>query len=331
MSYRARLAVVFAGILVSGLAADGPLWAQGRMDGRFNKGRVPQVQLPELRLDGTVEEIRPGLLQILSNQGQPWMVRVLPNATVRVTGKATADLLGPGQAVGFIAEVDVRKSRVEQPVSKLIVFTPSPDWPLGASENSGTGASIFDKPKEKEKKGPPAAGFGPGAQGPGMDPGFGADAGPGPGAFGGDTRPGGRRSRSGPAGAGAKVAAPTQSLEIRGQITSFKNGKATLHVPNAPFRSALKIEIAENAEVEVDLSAPAALALAQKGDKVHARVQQIGERAGQATEIEVTLTQAVNSGQPAKRAPAKAERPPRAKRAAEPGDAPPGKEAKDEG
>jgi hypothetical protein len=114
-------------------------------------------------------------------------------------------------------------------------------------------------------------------------------------------------------------------------MASFKNGKATLHVPNAPFRGALKIEIAEGAEIDVHLSTPAAVTLAQKGDKVSARGQQfLGEQAGQASELEITLGQTLGAAHAKKRpAPAsKAERTGRSKRGAEPEEKAPAEEPK---
>jgi len=325
MSCRARLAVVVGGAIVLwGAASAEFLLAQGR----FGPGRIPQPRLPDLRIDGTVEAVRPGLLQVVSSTGQAWLLRVAPDAKTQITGKATPDFLGPGQCIAFVADVDVKRSRVEQPVSKITVFNPSLDQPLGAGPDQGLGGIIFGE-KGKEKKGErgrpplgPGAGLGPGAPGQGFGPGAGAGFGGGAdlGAAGGgsDARGAGRRSRSGSSsGPGGKAAPATQSLEVRGQITTNKAGKVTLHVPNAPFKSALKIEIADSAEIDVQLSSLAALTLAQKGDKVRAHGLQLGEAMGQAREIEITLGQTLGAGQAKKRLVAKTERTPRTKKAPE--------------
>ena len=112
--------------------------------------------------------------------------------------------------------------------------------------------------------------------------------------------------------------AQTWLLRILPQARIQILGKATLQVPNAPFRGALKIEIAEGAEIDVDLSSPAAVSLAQKGDKVRARGQQLGEQAGQVNDLEITLSQTLGAAQAKKRPAPKAERTGRSKRAAEP-------------
>ena len=243
MSCRWRV-VVLGGILAAWTAAGGmSVWGQGRLA----PGRFPQPKLPDLRLDGTVDDLRPGLLQVQSNAGQPWLLRIAPDARVRVTGKATADFLGPEQCIAFIADVDLRRSRVEEPVSKLMVFNPSPEWPLGAFQDQGPGSSIFEKGTQKKGEGAKpgvgpgfgAPGFGPGQQGPAVGPGFGAGADAG--AFGGgDARTGGRRSKSAAAGPGGKDAPATQSFEVRGQITSFKGGKLNLRVPNTALQRSLE-------------------------------------------------------------------------------------------
>lgn len=320
----ARLAKVVGGALaVWATAAVVLVSAQGRLEGRLGKGAMAQPRLPDLPIDGTVEDVRPGLLQVLSNSGQSWVLRILPQARIQITGKATPDFLGPGQCIAFVADVEVRRARVEQPVSKLVLFNPSPDRPLGAAEDQGMGLSLFAEKggENKAQRGKPPFGaaprFGPGpAFGPGLEE--------GPALGSKEPRAGSRRARSGPVGPGGRAAPATQSLEVRGQITSFKGGKATLHVPNAPFRGALKIEIAEDAEIDVQLSSLAAVALAQKGDKVHARGQQLGERAGQVSDLEITLSETLGAGQAKKRPASKAERPGGSKRAAQPAEKAPG-------
>ena len=149
MSSRSRLAVVVVGAIVLwGAASAEFLLAQGR----FGPGRMAQPKLPDLHVDGTVEAVRPGLLQVVSSTGQTWVLRVAPDAKIQITGKATPDFLGPGQCIAFVADVDVKRSRVEQPVSKITVFNPSLDHPLGAGPDQGLGGSFFGE-TGKEKKG----------------------------------------------------------------------------------------------------------------------------------------------------------------------------------
>ena len=87
--------------------------------------------------------------------------------------------------------------------------------------------------------------------------------------------------------------------------------------PTPPFKGPLKIEIAENAEIDLDLSVPSAITLAQKGDKVQTHGQQTGERMGLARNIEITLAQPASAGYSKKRPAGKTDRTARPKQPAE--------------
>ena len=95
-------AVVLGGIVVA-VAAVGAMavWGQGRVG-----PRLPQPKLPDFSVEGSIDDLRPGQIEILSSSGQPWLVRVLPNTTVHVTGKAAADFLGPDECIAFQANVE---------------------------------------------------------------------------------------------------------------------------------------------------------------------------------------------------------------------------------
>ncbi len=322
MGSRRRLAVILgcAGALWLGMGA-GALWAQRRV----GRGEAPpQPRLPELTVQGTVEDVRPGFLKVATNAGQTWVLRVLPNAKVQVTGKATREFLSAGQYIRFVAEVDTRRARVEQPVSKLTIFTPNLEVQPGAFPETGLGGGFGEKADGEKKAGErkkPA--FGQSA-GLGAGLGFGLGAGPAP-AF--APGPGGGRKGGpggGPAGKGAVPA--NQTFEVRGQISSIKAARVTLHVPNQHFKSALKIEIAEDADIDVELAGPNSIAVVQKGDKVQGKGSQLSENTGGLLEVEIALGEPLGSGQAKRKPPAKTERTTRSKRsgdAAEPAERPP--------
>ncbi len=247
--------------------------------------------LPDLSLEGSVDDLRSGVFQVLSNNGQQWLVRTLPNTTVRVTGKATVDFLASNECIAFLADVDVKRSRIEDPVSRLLVYTPDPQWPLRAS-NAGPGKRHLREGVAEEGRSGQARRHA-------------GDARPRrrrSGGFCADTPPAGRKSKSAP----AAVAPATQSLEVRGEITASKAGKLTVRVPTTTFKGPLKIDVADDAEIQLDLSGANAISLAQKGDTIKVRGQQLGERMGQAREIEITLAQPATAGTSKKRPAAKA-------------------------
>jgi len=261
------------------------LVAQGR------RGReLPRMDLPQLEARGTVEAmVAPNVIRILSDSNQAWFLRVSPQTRIEITGKAKPDMLSPGQNVKFVAKVNPKFGRVEEPVDKVTLFAPSVLDPLGAlpEEEAVAAAAAFAAAK-REGAGPaPKIGLQPGfgahaelGHAPGMaagaHPGFGARHGPGAGKAGGKTR-----------------AAASDSFEIKGRISSIKAGKVTLSVPNPYFKSTLRFDLAEEVDVSVQMEGTAAQCplIARQGDKVEARGRQVAENGGDVSEIKITLTE----------------------------------------
>ena len=294
--------------LVTGASAS-LAWSQGP----FRRG-VPQqpAKLPDLQISGTIEDLRLVAVKVKSDAGQTWVLHFTPDARIRLTGKATADFLAAGQSVEVIVEVDKRRGTVSQPVSRLTVFTPTPRRPLGAVPDQGFGLPGAGTDKEAKGGDAPKTPF---VAGPGRAPALGPETTFGSGL--GSSR-GGRRA--GPAPGAKNAPAASQTLEVRGQITTIKNGKLSLHAPSPYFKSPLKLEIAEAAQIDVDLIGRDACLSAQRGDKIIARGQQLGENVGRVAEVEITLVEPLGGGQVAKKPVAKGDRPPRGTRAAPKGD-----------
>lgn len=298
------------------LCCAGVFWAAGLVgwlgaQGRFRKMPAVEPRLPELQLEGTVEDVGPGVLRVRSQAGQTWVLRLIPDAIVQVTGKATAEFLSAGQCIALIADVDTRRNRIEAPVTRLTIFNPDPERPLGAAPSQGFGGVLEGGSGQGKKRGEgmkvPFGPMGPFGPGPGLGPGMGPGLGPAEGSQPGWEPParGARRGSSGST-AGGKGGPLVQRLEVRGRISSIKAGKVALHVPS--FKSTLKLEIAKEAEIDVDLTSPSAVGLAQKGDRILARGRQVGEHAGQVNEVEITLSQPLGAGPAGKRGPAARER-----------------------
>jgi len=283
-----------------------------RGQARFPRGMpLPQAKPAEFQDSGTIEDLGLGWLVMKSDGDQLRLVQFTPNTRVQVSGKATAEFLGTGQWISFVAEVDKRRGMVVEKVSRLTIFTPTAKKQPGAYPDQGfgmpSGPGFGGEGKQRDAaKGP----FGGGAErGPG---GFGPEPGSGGG------RGGGRKAAAGAIG-GKTLTSATQSFEVRGQITAIKNGRMTLRVPTEYFKPSLKVELADEPDIDLELVGLDRLGLAQKGDKVSVRGQQLGEKA-LAAEIEVTVVEPLGAGQAKKKPVAKGER---AGRSSRRGDAPP--------
>jgi len=222
---------------------------------------------------GTIEAVAPGLIQIKSIAGELWLVRLTRETTVQVTGEAKADVVTVGSFVSFVADVDKRRSQVQEKVDKLTLFTPSPERQFGAFPDQG---------------------------------GLGADAGSGP--FGADPFGGKPRVAQQPR-ADKDTGPPVERFEITGRISGIKkNGKIFVYAPNTYFKPAVEFELAEDPEIQLDLSGLTMYTLAKPGDKVQARGRQVGQNMVQATDLTIELAEPYTTVQPKKKPPRKATR-----------------------
>jgi hypothetical protein len=227
--------------------------------------------LPQLLTSGTIEAVVPGYIKVNSGANQVWILQVLPNARCAVTGKATPDALAPGFFIRFVGEVN-KRGAVEQKVGKLTIFTPSQFRQPGAEPDSGLGTTTFGPRPGEERRAEE-----------GQRPAFGAGAGAE-----GKNAPGTRKLGSQP-GAAGKSAGP-QVFDVRGQIVGVSNSRLNLQVPNAYFRPSLRVEVAEDAEIDVELDDAMAYTLARKGDKVRIQGRQGMGNRGFAEEVDIILS-----------------------------------------
>jgi len=291
-----RLLPLGIALTLSSLALGEPAWCQVRFP---RGGGIPQAKPADFQASGTIEDLLPGRLVMKSDGDQLQFVQFTPNTRVRVSGKATAEFLSTGQWVSFMGEVDKRRGAVVEKLSRLTIFTPTAKRQPGAYPDQGFGMPSGTKFGGEGKERDPAKGpFGGGAErGPGgfaPDPGFGTGRGTG-------------RKTSGSLSGAKTLAAASQSFEIRGHITAIKNSRMTLRVPTEYFKPSLKVELADEPDIDLELVGLDCLRWAQKGDKVTVRGQRLGEKA-LATEIEVSLVGPLGAAQAKKKAVAKGER-----------------------
>ncbi len=88
---------------------------------------------PPITVTGTVQQVAPGGVSVLSPANETWLVQIAPDARVEVTGTAEPELLGAGLFVRLMAMVD-KRGRVADPVRQLtlIDLAESPGRRLGA-------------------------------------------------------------------------------------------------------------------------------------------------------------------------------------------------------
>jgi len=300
MSARSRLPILVACSVIVGAVCLESVFGQvpgvpgvpgvggigGRSGGRNRSQRQQPQQtmqqqlqnLPGLQTTGTVDAVVPGYIRVLTAQNQLIVLQVLPTAKCQLTGNAKPDALAPGFYVRFLAEVNKRKGTVDEKVTSLTIFTPSVTRQPGADEDLGMGTTFGPRPGAELPK----------AEGK-AKPAFGAKA-----AAGAD-------AAKAAAGAVAKGAGG-QVFDIRGQITSVSNGKVKLNVPNVHFRQLLTVEVAEDANIEVELDDPMGYTLARKGDKieVQGRLAAGGDR-GVAEALDIVLSEPLAAPQDAKK------------------------------
>jgi hypothetical protein len=160
---------------------------------------------------------------------------------------------------------------VEDKITKITVFTPSDNRRVGADPDNGMGTAFGPRmgeereKKKDEKKAKPA--FGAAA----------ADA--------------------------AKVAAEAAArkgsgevFDVRGQITKVTSGKIEVHVPNTYFRTTVRAEVAEDADIDVELDEPMYYTLARKGDKIEVQGRlAVGGDKGFAEQLDIVLSEPLAS------------------------------------
>ena len=249
-------------------------------------------RMPVLDVSGTVEAVRNG-----RNQGRFGREPIVdPSGSTRrksanSPARATRDALGAGLFVRFSGEVDKRHGTIEEPLTKLTVFTPSQFLQPGVEPDAGFGTDFGQRAaagKGKKMEAQPKSTFG-------------ADGG----ASGAPARANGRKS----ADAAGKNAPATEKFDIRGKIASISDGRILVQLPaNAFFRTMIRADIAEDAEIDVEIADPLAYTWARKGDKAHIQGRQGMGNLGYATNVEITLTSPLGAAKDAKKTRAKGDK-----------------------
>jgi hypothetical protein len=101
--------------------------------------------------------------------------------------------------------------------------------------------------------------------------------------------------------AAADAGPVVERFQIAGRIAKRnRDGTITVYVPNPYFRPNLEMELAEEPEIELNLTGPAYLALVRPGDQIQARGNQVGPNIALVTEVTITLAEPFTTIQPKK-------------------------------
>jgi hypothetical protein len=228
------------------------------------------VKPASVEASGTIQDIGRAGITISSITGEPWLLRFSREASVHVTGTAKKDVLAGREFsfISFAAEVDKQQARVQGQVERLTVFTPSRERSLGA----------FPEGTLADAAAPSPFGDGP-LQGSAKK-----------------SRGSSRQPRAAP-----EARPVVERFQIAGRIAKRnRNGTLSVYVPNPYFRPNLEVELAEEPQIELDLTGPAYLVLVRPGDQVQARGSQVGPNMAQVTEVTITLAEPFTTIQPKK-------------------------------
>lgn len=276
---------------------EGQPGAPGRMPGAFPGG----PQIPRLEAIGQVDAVAaPGLIRMVASDGQVWTLALAANARLRLKGTMKAELIHPGQFIHFEATVEHKTGEVEEKLKQVTVFTPTPDNPdtqLGAfpvqpgagdtpgnpfGQPLGGAASPFEQPLGGAQAGESAAGAG-------------------------DLSHRSRTARS--RGKAAPPPPAKAKYDIRGRITEIdRNGTLTVLVPNVFFRPPVKVALAEDVQVAVDLAGPTVLGLMAKGDRIEAKGVQVGPTAAEVAEVSIEKLEPIAPDHPPRAAASRSSR-----------------------
>jgi len=309
MCILAAIAAVGLVLRAAPVVAQIPPFAQGPHAGRGGRaqpgGRMPgrfpgAPQLPRLEASGQVDAVAGNFIRMVASGGQVWTLRVAANARLELEGTMKPELIQPGQYIRFTGTVDHQTNQVEEKLSRITIFTPNrdnPDTQLGAfpeqPEVPAEGNDPFAQPQ--------------GAGNPFAQPLGGVQGATQAGGVRGRLSRGSRRSRlrsRASHGRSGETPAPTKgTYDIRGQIREIaRDGTLTVYVPNRFFRPAIKLSLADDVQIAVQLSGPVVLGLIAKGDRIEARGVQVAPTAAEVSEVRIEKLEPIGPQQTTRRA-----------------------------
>jgi hypothetical protein len=121
----------------------------------YVSAQAPRPERESLRANGTIKNVVPGGITLVTSEGEMWNVQ-LPRQAKDINYSASTDLefLKPGMAINFSAMVN-NKGLVVSEVASITVFTPLANTDLGIIPEGGNTANpadaLFTDAKEEKK------------------------------------------------------------------------------------------------------------------------------------------------------------------------------------
>jgi hypothetical protein len=223
---------------------------------------LPMLQKVEVDGGGTVKQVARGVMHVVSEEGEQWLVRVDARPQ-DITYMATADasFVKPRMFVRFTSKLS-KRGQATEPVTSLTIFTPREGYDVGVRPEAGDASDV-----------------GEGAEAGDSDEGGGT--------------PSAAELFGGGEGAEKKAkakadAAPDENTDylVSGQVTKIsRTGEMTI----AARKATVKADLSEDAEVSLDMGN---LSLLRPGDKVEFHGWHLPNQKGQAIATKVTATAA---------------------------------------
>lgn len=222
---------------------------------------APMVLVP-MEVNAPVSAVQQGVI-IVHDGRQPFSLRLNERTEIHIRGPVEPDMLKPGAAVRFFAEIDKRSGRVRGKIDQITLFTPSKDG------NRMLGA-FYHQPSAVEAPGDVAAPVGAAAR-PADD----------------DKRPDANRTnRSG------KAEEQYDLFDVRGQVVSLRGAMLTVNVQTNYFRSPIRAEMGDGCTIVADLADVSAV---RPGDQLQGRGVQVAPQMLEMLSLEVTLAESLTS------------------------------------
>lgn len=224
-------------------------------------GAAPMVVVP-VEINAPVSVVQQGMIIVHDGQ-QPVSLRVGERTEVHIRGKVEPDMLKPGAAVRFFAEIDKRNGRSRGKVDQIILFTPSKDG------NRMLGA-FYHQPSAVGSPDGPAAPAGDAAGAPDDE----------------------KSPEAGRTGRAVKAEEQFELFDVRGQVVGLRGAVLTVNVQTNYFRSPIRVEMSEGCTIIADL---ADVGVVRPGDQVQGRGIQMMPQALEMLSLEVTLAESLTS------------------------------------
>ena len=229
---------------------------------RIRAQPAPQAQpLPTFNLSGTLNALNANGFVLTTEAGFTWLLQAKRDTKVELTGKAKPAFLAPGQCVNVFATLDLHEGTMQGKARRLTVFSPGDKRAFGILPDLGFGElEEATRARQQTSEKPPGSTDQTDEAVSKAEPDqvSHSDA----------KEPQNKRRRP----------AKTGSFAINGRIIGVKNGKLTVQVPPNPFvPTSLTIEVAEDADIDVELTGLSALRLALSGDHIQASGDQVAD------------------------------------------------------